>query len=244
MLLFIAIHVSSPFFFVFTGRDKLLLSAILTTQATMSGRLACQRILLRQVVGQQPLIIAAPLLFENRYFSSRRNLKKKKDNPFKILGITEETPYAEAKKHFLTVAMDNHPDTSKVDSDEDRDKSRDIFIAARRAFEQLVRAPDGSILLKEEAEEMPDFDDWFRHETGHKNPFDINLDPQTMKEVAAMTEEVGGGLDRDGGMWQLAKSIAAAVNSGADATAMLRLEAGEVNNKSRRIDGELRRRRK
>lgn len=184
-------------------------------------------------------------MLQFRDFSSRRNLKKRKgENPFKVLGVSEEAEYKVVKKKFLKIAMSNHPDTADVESEEDRDKLRDIFINARRAFEQLVEAPDGSILLKEEAELMPDFDDWFQQETGYKNPFDVDMDPQTMKEVAEMTERDGGGLDRDGGMWQLAKMVTNAVNSGGDAASMLKLEAGDVNAHNRQLNGELRRRRK
>jgi hypothetical protein len=184
-------------------------------------------------------------MLQYRNFSSRRNFKKRKGaNPFKVLGVSEEAKYAVVKKKFLKIAMSNHPDTADVESEEDRDKLRDIFISARIAFEQLVEAPDGSIVLKEEAELMPDFDDWFQQETGHKNPFDVDMDPQTMKEVAEMTETVGGGLDRDGGMWQLAKMVTNAVNAGGDAASMLKLEAGELNSHNRQLNGKLRRRRR
>ena len=63
-----------------------------------------------------------------------------------------------------------------------------------------------------------------------------------MKEVAAMTETIGGGLDRDGGMWALARMVTASVKAGSDAAVMLRLESGDV--KDRVINGQLRRRRK
>eukprot|EP00567_Pseudictyota_dubia_P010124 CAMPEP_0197462716 /NCGR_PEP_ID=MMETSP1175-20131217/59883_1 /TAXON_ID=1003142 /ORGANISM="Triceratium dubium, Strain CCMP147" /LENGTH=64 /DNA_ID=CAMNT_0042998297 /DNA_START=15 /DNA_END=205 /DNA_ORIENTATION=- len=55
-------------------------------------------------------------------------------------------------------------------------------------------------LEKELMSQMSDkeFDAWFEHETGHSNPFQFDLDPATMREVADMTEEIGGGLDRDG----------------------------------------------
>lgn len=177
-----------------------------------------------------------------REFSSRQKLRKQKDNPFKVLSITEESKYAVAKRNFLKIAMENHPDTASAEGDDDRDRLKEIFISARRAFERLAEAPDGSILLVEEAEQMPDFDEWFQQETGHKNPFDVDMDPETMKEVAKMTEEMGGGLDRDGGMWTLAKMVTNAVNSGGDAASMLRLEAGAVRHRS--IDGELRRKRR
>lgn len=215
----------------------------------MIGRLACHRsVFMRRTVLQELLLKQpklSPTLSPYRDFSSRRNFKKRKgENPFKVLGVKEEAKYSVAKQKFLKIAMNNHPDTADVDNEEDRDKLRDIFISARRAFEQLIEAPDGSILLKEEAELMPDFDQWFQQETGLKNPFDVEMDPQTMKEVAEMTERDGGGLDRDGGMWQLAKMVTNAVNSGGDANAMLRLEGGAINTQNRQIDGQLRRRKK
>lgn len=78
-------------------------------------------------------------------------------------------------------------------------------------------------------EEHSDMDDWFKQQTGHEMPF---MDEQTMKEVAKMTTEVGSGmdrgLDRDGGMWELARMVTSAVNSGGDGKNLLKLEAGEV----------------
>jgi hypothetical protein len=167
-----------------------------------------------------------------------------KDDPYTILGIDEGTPYKVAKKRFLKIAMEHHPDTANVKADEDRNRLRDVFITARLAFEKLIETPDGFIMLKEDASQLGNFDDWFKKETGMRNPFDVDLDPQTMKEVAEMTEECGGGLDRDGGMWQLAKSITAIHNSGGNADSVFRLEAGEISYRHRTIDGELRRRRK
>mmetsp|Transcript_27946 Transcript_27946/g.41267 ORF Transcript_27946/g.41267 Transcript_27946/m.41267 type:complete len:211 (+) Transcript_27946:76-708(+) len=177
-----------------------------------------------------------------RLFSSRG--KKREENPFKILGIRESADYAAAKRSFLQIAMKNHPDTSNVENESEKEKMRDIFMKARKAFEKLVEAPDGSVLLKEEADKMPDFDSWFQQETGLKNPFDIDLDPATIKEIAEMTEEMGGGLARDGGMWQLAKMVTDSAQQGGDAASILKLEGGQYEAKDRRIDGELRRRRK
>jgi len=184
---------------------------------------------------------------QDRCISSRlKKLMKSKDNPFKILRITEDTSYAKAKKSFLQIAMKNHPDTAGVEDEAHQAKLRDVFIAAREAFEKLVKAPDGSIILKEEADSMPDFDQWFKQETGHKNPFDIDLDPQTIKEVAEATDEMGGGLARDGGMWQLAKMVTNAHKGGGDVGSILRISGGnhEENKKSKDVDGVLRRRRR
>ena len=80
---------------------------------------------------------------------------------------------------------------------------RNTFIDARIAFELLAEDTDGMVVLKAEKidDEESNFDSWFHNETGLKNPFDIDLDPQTMKEIAETVEKMGGdqGLDRDGG---------------------------------------------
>jgi hypothetical protein len=182
-----------------------------------------------------------------RYFDVRKKRKAKgKDNPFKVLNIPEgATLYKDAKKKFLRIAMKNHPDTIAGDvSEEDKTKMRDIFIRARIAFESLAEDPmDGMAILAEDLEDaMENFDSWFKSETGFETPFQFDIDPETMKEVATMTEKIGGGLDRDGGMWALARMVTASVKAGSDAATMLRLESGDV--KDRVINGQLRRRRR
>lgn len=82
-------------------------------------------------------------------------------------------------------------------------------------------------------------DEWFRQETGFDMPY---MDLATMKEVAEMTESVGGGLDRDGGMWTLARMVTENVKNGGDGSSILQLEAGDI--RDRQIDGILRRRRR
>jgi len=189
-----------------------------------------------------------------RYFDYRKAAKKKptrqQDNPFKVLKIHEGvTLYKVAKKKFLKIAMSNHPDMVSS-SDEDNstvEEKKATFIRARIAFEQLAEDPmDGLAIMKDDLEDaMENFDSWFQSETGLETPFQFDLDPQTMKEVAAMTDEIGGGLDRDGGMWALARMVTASVKAGSDAATVLRLEAGDVNsNKTGFTNGSLRRVRK
>lgn len=193
----------------------------------------------------EPYSILQPWKVTKCAFSSRK--KKKKNCPFRILGISPEAEYKVAKTTFLKIAMENHPDTAIVETEEDRIKLREIFIKARRAFESLAEAPDGSIVLQEHVDEMggsQNFDSWFRQETGHDTPFQF-MSEETMKEVAEMTESVGGGLDRDGGMWTLANMVTNAVKGGAkDGMDMLRLEAGELKRTNDQIDGVLRRKRR
>lgn len=161
--------------------------------------------------------------------------------------------YKDVKKKFLKIAMTNHPDTHADNlSKEEKEKMRNKFIAARVAFESLVEDPDDgtAIRIKEhmENEQMEaNFESWFKGETGLNTPFQFDLDPETMKEVAKMTEKMGGesgGLDRDGGMWTLARMVTSAVKTGGDAATILRLEGGDAKvNPQGGSNGKLRRRR-
>jgi len=158
--------------------------------------------------------------------------------------------YKDVKAKFLKIAMNNHPDkhTEGV-SEKEQEAMRDKFIAARMAFERLQEDPsDGTAILVEELiDRDKNFDSWFKDETGLKNPFDLNIDPETMKEVAEMTEKLGGkqGMDRDGGMWALARMVTSAVKAGGDAASILRLESGDTKGKpSLGPEGALRRPRK
>lgn len=198
---------------------------------------------------QPPPQVLSYQRLQYRFFDNRmRKKRKRKDNPFKVLGIPEGVVlYKDAKKKFLKIAMKNHPDTISGDvSEEDKEAMRETFIRARMAFESLAEDPmDGTAILATELEDaMENFDSWFKNETGLNTPFQFDMDPETMKEVASMTEKIGGGLDRDGGMWALARMVTSAVKSGSDAATVLRLESGDVKDRGRSPDGALRRRRK
>lgn len=187
-----------------------------------------------------------------RHFDARKKKRKRtkrRKDPFKVLGIPEASLYKHVKKKFLMIAMKNHPDTHDEEmTEKEKEKMRDVFINARIAFESLVEdETDGTAILIEDAEDaMDNFDSWFKSETGLKTPFAFDIDPETMKEVAKMTDEIGGdvGMDRDGGMWALARMVTSTVKSGGDAATLLRLEAGDDKGQNRSIDGELRRRRR
>lgn len=168
--------------------------------------------------------------------------------------MPEGSLYKDVKKKFLKIAMTNHPDThssSEGLSDDDKQKMRDKFIAARIAFESLTEdKSDGTAVRCEDRQDDDsddNFDSWFRNETGLNTPFHIDIDPETMKEVARMTEKMGGeagGLDRDGGMWTLARMVTSAVKTGGDAATVLRLESGGGGDGANGgFKGELRRRR-
>eukprot|EP00536_Pseudo-nitzschia_multiseries_P013691 jgi/Psemu1/212485/e_gw1.602.4.1 len=183
-------------------------------------------------------------------FDSRKARKPKtRKNPFRVLKIPDGSLYKDVKKKFLRIAMSNHPDTHANNSEglteKEKDAMRDRFIEARMAFEMLVEDPeDGTAILVEEKEDRDsNFNSWFRNETGLKNPFDVDIDPETMKEVAEMTEKLGGsqGMDRDGGMWALARMVTSAVKSGGDAASILRLESGDIKGPGSNPGGSLRR---
>jgi hypothetical protein len=166
-------------------------------------------------------------------------------DPFATLGIVRSPAlkYASVKSIFLKIAMKYHPDTTAQCTDAERETNKDLFVSARKAFESIIANPDGIAILKTEAddyvEEEDDFEEWFKTETGYDIPF---MDAATMKEVAEMTDTVGGGLDRDGGMWTLARMVANTVKEGGDSKSVLQLDAGII--RDRAIDGILRRRRK
>jgi hypothetical protein len=168
-------------------------------------------------------------------------------DPFVALGIVRSPSlkYTTVKSTFLKIAMKYHPDTTqqKVISDDEREKNKDLFVMSRKAFEAIMAGPDGIAILKTEAddyvEEEENFEEWFKSETGYDMPF---MDAATMREVAEMTDTVGGGLDRDGGMWTLARMIANTVKAGGDVKSVLQLDAGVVRDRS--VDGILRRKRR
>ena len=170
--------------------------------------------------------------------------KKAQSDPFRVLGLpSKDTTYKTVKQKFLQIAMKHHPDTTNAESDEERDEHRQVFVAARMAFEDIVEGPDGMAIMRSESDEAWDdeeLNEWFHQESGgHDMPF---MDVKTRKEVSRVMEEIGGGLDRDGGMWTLARMVANDVKQGGDAASILRLEAGNI--RSREINGVLRRKRK
>jgi hypothetical protein len=170
-------------------------------------------------------------------------LSKHKVCPFVTLGVSQKDKYEVVKKVFLKIAMTCHPDTSVAESKEKQDANKETFVSARKAFEEIVAGPDGFAILKSESpnhvNSEEDLDAWFKAETGHDMPF---MDARTIREVAEMTEKIGGGLDRDGGMWTLARMVSNSAKSGGDGRDILQLEAGNIRDSS--INGILRRKRR
>lgn len=187
--------------------------------------------------------------FIHQHTSEKRRLKKKKqEDPFAVLGITyiagkQEVAYSEVKRTFLQIAMKHHPDTTNADTEEEKEEHREIFVSARKAFENIVEGEGGMAVIRTEKDDMweeDELNEWFQQESGGFDmPF---MDVKTRREVSRVMNEIGGGLDRDGGMWTLARMVANDVDNGGDGASLLRLEAGNV--RDREINGVLRRRRK
>jgi hypothetical protein len=187
----------------------------------------------------------------HKHHHRRRHLPVVTMCPFQTLGLqrTDELQFVTVKQSFLKIAMQHHPDTSKSTTKEEQELDKEKFVAARHAFEMIVEGPNGMAILKsetdeynEEAAQNDDLSFWFQQETGHAMPY---MDAATMREVAQVTESMGGefgGLDRDGGMWTLARMVSQRVKEGGDANEILQLEAGKIRDPS--IDGVLRRRRR
>lgn len=185
------------------------------------------------------------------------SLKASSPCPFSILKIDRKTNYADAKKAFLLIAMANHPDTvDKNLTEREKKKLTGRFQKARLALEALVCDEEsGLCVLRSEVEQLKDledslsdseFDEWLMEETGLNNPFD--LDPATMREIAEATESADIGLDRDGGMWTLAKMVSAQVKeakeSGRPVENILKLEAGNGTDNLNNDGSSVRRRRR
>jgi len=222
-----------------------------------------------------------------RFARAIRRPKRPKKCPWGVLGIVKhEATVADAKRAFLKIAMNHHPDMldntnqNENENDNGQEKGGDgsskkkedsvaTFMGAREALDALVKDPTTGLAAlrvdveaannkNEEEERMTDaqFDAWFRSETGHDMPFGMDsMDPATMMEVAEMNDSVGHGLDRDGGMWQLASLISANVKSKKDGSSpqdLLRLDAGDPSTQSTHVNpggakpywGSLRRRRR
>ena len=203
----------------------------------------------------QPM--SSSMWIQKRHFDARKKRKRQTiKDPFRVLGIKKGCMFKDAKQTFLKIDMKHHPDTAIAATEDEKTKMREIFIQSRMAFESIAEGPNGTACLKtdlddeqqqDEDEMERNFDSWFKSETGYNSPFALDMDPQTMKEVAKMTDTIAGadpGLDRDGGMWALARMVTSAVKQGKEAGAILQLESGDLKDQARGIDGELRRRRR
>jgi len=150
--------------------------------------------------------------------------------PFATLGLarTKEPSYAEVKDRFQHLALQHHPDRIAATNQEDNSTNKLTseeatmrFVRYRTAFEAIVVSDDGSgsAVLREDfdfrklmseqshgdttnaasatAQHVPNYDDM-----SHRH-----IEPQVLREVAELAEDMApGGLDK-GGLWQFAASM-------------------------------------
>ena len=150
--------------------------------------------------------------------------------PFATLGLakSKEPSYAEVKNRFQQLALEHHPDRITATNQEDNsthnltsEEATMRFVRYRTAFEAIVESDDGSgsAVLREDfdfrkvmteqsndqttnaasatAQHVPNYDDM-----SHRH-----IDPQVLREVAELAEDMApGGLDK-GGLWQFAASM-------------------------------------
>eukprot|EP00549_Striatella_unipunctata_P016212 CAMPEP_0118725484 /NCGR_PEP_ID=MMETSP0800-20121206/33166_1 /TAXON_ID=210618 ORGANISM="Striatella unipunctata, Strain CCMP2910" /NCGR_SAMPLE_ID=MMETSP0800 /ASSEMBLY_ACC=CAM_ASM_000638 /LENGTH=195 /DNA_ID=CAMNT_0006634189 /DNA_START=1345 /DNA_END=1932 /DNA_ORIENTATION=+ len=134
--------------------------------------------------------------------STRKNGK----SPLEILGLSKSATFSMAKAKFLELAMQNHPDSIKSESDKKRAVEK--FIEIREAFESLVESKSGELSWSTKEEEklsQMGREEWFRGVTGHTmGDFMSRLQNHQIRELIEVSETMNpGGLDK-GGMWQLA----------------------------------------
>jgi DnaJ-class molecular chaperone len=137
-----------------------------------------------------------------RYSSTARTRSQRITCPFQTLGLPKQTEYKVVKKQFLKLALQHHPDTASADKDDKKAKAAaiEMFMRVRKAFEQIIELDNGMAGIRSDSEKAMDgeeFNKWFYGETGKyaPDPFDLNLSPETLQEVAEASATQAG-LDR------------------------------------------------
>lgn len=141
---------------------------------------------------------------------SRPHVTVRAENPFDILGIPESSIYQDAKRRFIELALQHHPD--KTPDDTEKAHNMEQFVRFRQAFEIL--RDDGNGMATTDAKDESsvwssdeEFNAWFYEETGHSDIL-FRMDIVTRKKVIDVANnQVQGGMDR-GGMWEMARKMA------------------------------------
>jgi hypothetical protein len=191
--------------------------------------------------------------------------------PFKVLGLKPTTTtYKEVQLAFRKLALRYHPDTANNnlyqhgdDTDHNNgammSSSSSSFTEIREAFEAIVEGPNGEAILRNNNDytvSSSSFNGSYGEESvshnhnkrpppphDNNNLFHSSINPQILREVAQVAEEMNpGGLDK-GGMWQYANMV----NRMAKEDGLPPLQLGredDDNNAERRSGSVVRRRRK
>ena len=131
------------------------------------------------------------------YASSRRHHK----DPYRVLGVSRDSPYIVIKKKFLELALKFHPDTSDKETSEK-------FIHIRNAFESIRK----KATYHEKGQSDPNHDAdlawtedqflaWFHEQTG------VKLSSAQRRELVRLHRSRVPGGYYGGQMWDLARRV-------------------------------------
>jgi hypothetical protein len=146
--------------------------------------------------------------------------------------MTTTTSYKEVQWAFRKLALRYHPDTAGQQQEHNGDDENNKFLSfteIREAFEAIVEGPNGEAILRDDnCTILVHNEARFRTtDNNNDNEMEINnnrmmspshdnnisdflhpsINPQILREVAQVAEEMNpGGLDK-GGMWQYANMI-------------------------------------
>ena len=154
-------------------------------------------------------------------------ITKTSNTPSLSLPIPTTTTYKEVQLAFRKLALRYHPDTANNNSNQHGDdtdhnngvmmsSSSSSFTEIREAFEAIVEGPNGEAILRKNYDYTASSFNGSYGEESDKRPtpphdnnnlFHSSINPQILREVAQVAEEMNpGGLDK-GGMWQYANMV-------------------------------------
>jgi len=149
------------------------------------------------------------------------------------MSISSTTSYKEVQLAFRQLALRHHPDTASSQQHGDGDETdhnngamvSSSFADIREAFEAIIEGPNGEAILRKNNDYTSSFNhqnaryrdkDEYKYNNNNKRPqphdsdlfhSSLDLDPQILREVAQVAEEMNpAGLDK-GGMWAYANMV-------------------------------------
>ena len=133
--------------------------------------------------------------------------------------------YEEVRVAFRELALKHHPDTNNGrnnNSNDSNSSAKEEFTRIRQAFESIMEGPNGMAILRDgdvsystistyddenESNDTTTNDNYNSFQDEQNGYLHPSINPQILREVANVAEEMNpGGLDK-GGMWQYANMI-------------------------------------